>query len=189
MESSANISSQSSLPAVLQASFASSWPSLLLDSLLLFLLLCAVIYAVRLTRAVSAIHRGKAELAWLFAQFAESINKAEKLLEDLKRAALEAQERHEQSKEKVKHLQSDLTYLIEKGNSLADQLEVTLSSSSKNSGKNYSKQHYTARKHSRRVDDDEQHGGVGGLNKAPDRNGMKNISDSSESLPSLQNLR
>ncbi len=189
MENSSTISLQSSLPAALQSSFASSWPSLLLDSLLLFLLLCAVIYAVRLSRAVHSIHRGKAELAWLFARFAESIAKAEGLLEDLKRAALEAQERHEQSKEKAKHLQSDLTYLIEKGNSLADQLEVTMSSSSKNSGKAYGKQNYAIRKQSKLAGSDEHHNKASALNKAPDEDGARNLGDNSASLPSLQNLR
>ena len=188
MESSANISLQSSLPNALQSSwtdsFASSWPSLLLDSLLLFLLLCAVIYAVRLTRAVNAIHRGKAELAWLFTQFEKSITKAEGLLENLKRAALEAQEQHEQSKEKAKLLQSDLTYLIEKGNSLADQLEVTLSSGSKNTGKAY-----TSPKHSRHAGGNEHLYQSTGLNKDSEQNKVKNIADGSANLPSLQNLR
>ncbi len=142
-----------------------------------------MIYAVRLTRAVNAIHRGKAELAWLFTRFEKSINKAESLLENLKRAAIEAQEQHEQSKEKAKLLQSDLTYLIEKGNSLADQLEVTLSSGSKNTGKTYN-----SPKHSRNAGGNDLYQSTG-LNKAPEQNKVKNIADASENLPSLQNLR
>ena len=85
----------------LLAALLSSWPSLLLDGLLLFLLLCAVLYAVRLSRAVSAIHRGKAELAWLFARFAENIARAENLLEELKRSALESQEAYMRRKEET----------------------------------------------------------------------------------------
>ncbi len=104
----------------------SSWPSLLLDALLLFLLVCAVLYAVRLSRAVSAIHRGKSELAWLFARFAENIARAEKLLVELKRSALESQEAYLRRKEETDSLKADLDYLIEKGNGLADHLEETI---------------------------------------------------------------
>ena len=110
----------------LLAALLSSWPSLLLDGLLLFLLLCAVLYAVRLSRAVSAIHRGKAELAWLFARFAENIARAENLLNELKRSALESQEAYRRRKEETDRLANDLGYLIEKGNGLADHLEETI---------------------------------------------------------------
>ncbi len=110
----------------LLAALLSSWPSLLLDGLLLFLLLCAVLYAVRLSRAVSAIHRGKAELAWLFARFAENIARAENLLKELKRSALESQEAYMRRKEETDRLANDLGYLIEKGNGLADHLEETI---------------------------------------------------------------
>ena len=115
-----------SLSEALLAALLSSWPSLLLDGLLLFLLLCAVLYAVRLSRAVSAIHRGKAELAWLFARFAENIARAEKLLTELKRSALESQEGYLRRKEETDSLKGDLDYLIEKGNRLADQLEESI---------------------------------------------------------------
>ncbi len=110
----------------LLAALLSSWPSLLLDGLLLFLLLCAVLYAVRLSRAVSAIHRGKAELAWLFARFAENIARAEKMLKEMKRSALESQEAYLRRKEETDRLANDLGYLIEKGNGLADHLEETI---------------------------------------------------------------
>ncbi len=115
-----------SLSDALLAALLSSWPSLLLDGLLLFLLLCTVLYAVRLNRSVSAIHRGKAELAWLFARFAENIARAEKLLEELKRSALESQEAYRRRKEETDGLANDLGYLIEKGNGLADHLEETI---------------------------------------------------------------
>ena len=110
----------------LLSALLSSWPSLLLDGLLLFLLLCAVLYAVRLSRAISAIHRGKAELAWLFARFAENIVRAEKLLQEMKRGALESQEAYMRRKEETERLTNDLGYLIEKGNGLADHMEETI---------------------------------------------------------------
>ncbi len=128
MENSTSPVLQSSFSEALQSSLLAAWPSLLLDSLLLFLLLCAVIYAVRLSRAVHSIHRGKAEIAWLFARFADNISKAEGLLDGMKKYAIETQERHERNKENAKRLESDLTYLIEKGNSLADHLEASISS-------------------------------------------------------------
>ncbi len=108
------------------AALLSSWPSLLLDGMLLFLLLCVVLYAVRLIRAVNAIHRGKAELAWLFARFAENIARAEKLLKEMKRSALESQEVYLRRKEETDRLANDIGYLIEKGNGLADHLEETI---------------------------------------------------------------
>ncbi len=115
-----------SVSDTLLAALLSSWPSLLLDGLLLFLLLCAVLYAVRLSRAVSAIHRGKSEMAWLFARFAENIARAEKLLVELKRSAIESQESYGRRKEETDRLKVDLGYLIEKGNGLADHLEESI---------------------------------------------------------------
>lgn len=194
MENSTSPILQSSLSETLQSSLLASWPSLLLDSLLLFLLLCAVIYAVRLSRAVNSIHRGKAEIAWLFARFADNISKAEGLLDGMKKYAIETQERHERNKENAKRLESDLTYLIEKGNSLADHLEASISSSHKGRVSSLPRTVVSSGvSSSARVRNDIAGGEQAMANKASyedDKPKLTGVSaGNSATLPSLQNLR
>ncbi|MBL6959404.1 MAG: hypothetical protein ISR52_10515 [Rhodospirillales bacterium] len=93
--------------------------SLILDILVAVLLIVTICYAMMLNRKLSGLRRDKSELEQLASTFAQSTVRAEESLNSLKNNTDGLQERIA----KAQTLADDLMFLIDRGTSVADQLE------------------------------------------------------------------
>lgn len=96
--------------------------SLLLDLLIAVLLAVTIVYAVTLNRRLGNLRGQRAELENGVAGFQQSIKRAEESVGQLKISADGLQERLDESA----RIQSDLAFLIERGETLADRLEKSV---------------------------------------------------------------
>ena len=93
--------------------------SLILDILVAVLLVVTIGYAVTLNKRLSALRRDKGELERLAHGFAETTEKAEKGIGELRAMTDLLQERIS----RAESLRDDLVFLMERGNAAADRLE------------------------------------------------------------------
>ena len=104
--------------------------SLLLDLLMAVLLSVTIVYAITLNRKLGNLRGQRAELDSGVADFQQSIKRAEESVAQLKISADGLQERLDEAA----RIQSDLAFLIERGETLADRLEKSVRSARDHSG-------------------------------------------------------
>lgn len=95
-----------------------------LEILLAVLLLVTLWYAIRLERRLGVLRRDKAALEQLIAGFNEATARADTAIVRLRGAAEDAGARVAQQIEAAERLRSDLQYLVERAETLADRLDV-----------------------------------------------------------------
>jgi chromosome segregation ATPase len=97
--------------------------ALLFDIVVAFLLLATIIFAVLLNRKLSMIHNSRQELQALLDHFSKSLNRAEDGIIELRKAANSIGNGLDSQVKKAVALKDDLVFLIERGETLATQLE------------------------------------------------------------------
>lgn len=95
---------------------------LILDVIVALLLVATLFYCVRLHRRLNVIREHRGELEALIQAFNESCTRAELGVRSLRSATDEAT-RLQQYLERSQNLRDDLSYLMDRGGSLADRLE------------------------------------------------------------------
>jgi len=93
------------------------------------LLLVMIIYAVQLNRRLSRLQADKAYLQKMIASFNQATERAEASINRLRTAALEASESLQANTKLAKELRSDLSFLIDRAENMADRLEGSIGAS------------------------------------------------------------
>ena len=97
--------------------------SLILDAIVAVLLITTIGYAVVLNRRLGALRNAKSEIEALVVQFTESTDKAGSGIESLKDETRRSGEALQGKLDAARGLADDLTFLLERGSSLADRLD------------------------------------------------------------------
>jgi Domain of unknown function (DUF6468) len=96
----------------------------ILEVVLVLLLAATLFHAVRLERALGVLKRDRVELQELVASFNDSTRQAEAGIERLRRAADGAGQQIARQVDAALSLKDDLALLIERGDRLADRIDV-----------------------------------------------------------------
>jgi hypothetical protein len=94
-----------------------------LDILLVLLLIAVLVYAVILNKRLTQLRANKDELARVISNFNEATIRAESSIPRLKKAADEVRAALEDRIDKAQSLRDDLSFMIERGDSMANRLE------------------------------------------------------------------
>lgn len=100
--------------------------SLLINVAVASLLVAVIIYCRRLSRSIQVLRNSKNEMASLFAQFDDSIARAAESVEELQNATGTTDNLLDERLQKANLIADDLSFMIERGNKLADRLEGKL---------------------------------------------------------------
>jgi chromosome segregation ATPase len=98
----------------------------LLEAVLICLLAATLYYALRLERALGVLKSDRASLSDLVSEFNESTQQAEMGIERLRQAADGAGRQIARQSEAATALKGDLSFLVERGERLADRLDRLL---------------------------------------------------------------
>jgi hypothetical protein len=101
---------------------------MVLDVIIAVLLVATIVYAAVLNRKLAALRNAKAEMEMLAARFADSTAKAESGIQNLKAHASESGVTLDSISARAAGLAGDLSFLVEKGTSLANRLEEAIDS-------------------------------------------------------------
>jgi len=93
------------------------------------LLLIMIIYAIQLNRRLSRLQADKAYLQKMIVSFNQATERAEASINRLRTAALEANESLQANTKLAKELRSDLSFLIDRAEGMADRLEGSIGAS------------------------------------------------------------
>ncbi len=96
--------------------------ALVFDAAVVVLLAAAIGYAIELNRKLAALRRDRAELEGLAIKFAAAAQSAEAAIDRLKATSETAGRSLEQAGVKAQALRDDLSFLIERGEPLADRM-------------------------------------------------------------------
>ncbi|MCW9033383.1 MAG: DUF6468 domain-containing protein [Alphaproteobacteria bacterium] len=97
--------------------------SLILDILIAVLLVFSIGYTVSLNRRLTALRQDKDELESLTSKFSEATGKAEASIQNLRGSTDEIASALNKEIEKAESIRDDLTFLVDRGASVADRLE------------------------------------------------------------------
>ena len=92
------------------------------------LLLVMILYAVQLNRRLAVLQADKAYLQKVIAGFNQATERAESSINRLRAAALEANDALQSNTKLAKELRSDLSFLIDRAEGMADRLESSIGS-------------------------------------------------------------
>ncbi|MDE2516140.1 MAG: hypothetical protein KGL12_08960 [Rhodospirillales bacterium] len=106
----------------------------LLDIALIGLLAATLFHALRLERALGVLKRDRSTLESLIAGFNESTRQAQEGIVQLQEAADGAGRSIARQTEAAQHLKDDLAFLVDRGDRLADRLDVAVRSARAASG-------------------------------------------------------
>jgi len=90
------------------------------------LLLVMIIYTVQLNRRLSRLQADKAYLQKMIVNFNQATERAEASVNRLRAGAIEASEALQANTKLAKELRSDLSFLIDRAESMADRLETSV---------------------------------------------------------------
>lgn len=90
------------------------------------LLLVMIIYAVQLNRRLSSLQADKAYLQKMIVSFNQATERAESSVNRLRAAAVEATDALQTNTKIAKELRSDLSFLIDRAEVMADRLETSV---------------------------------------------------------------
>ena len=93
------------------------------------LMLVMIIYAVQLNRRLSQLQADKAYLQKMIMSFNQATERAEASINRLRTAALEASDSLQVNTKLAKELRSDLSFLIDRAEDMADRLEGSIGAS------------------------------------------------------------
>jgi hypothetical protein len=96
---------------------------LALNILVSVLLVITILFCIRLSRRISTFNSSKVELAKFIEEFNKSIAKAESNINGLKAMGAEVDENLKSQIKKARFLANDLSFLAEKGESVANNLD------------------------------------------------------------------
>ncbi len=102
---------------------------IILNIVISILLAITVIMALKLGRKIVAFNATKEELAKFIGEFNEAINRAEKNINELKATGTTVDENLKSQIKKARFLANDLSFLAEKGENVATQLDEKISMS------------------------------------------------------------
>ncbi len=110
----------------------------ILDIVVGFLLLITISYAWKLNRRIAIIQKSKQDLNQFLTEFNHAIERADHNIEQLKLMSQETDSQLIEQINKARYLANDLSFLMEKGESVADALEhyITTSRDIRKSGAN-----------------------------------------------------
>lgn len=97
-----------------------------LDIALIVLLAAAFVYGFMLNRRISSLHQSRKELASLFHNFDNTILKAQKSVQELKQASLDASKNLQVQIDEANVLLNDLSYINDRAAGIADKLEYKI---------------------------------------------------------------
>ena len=97
--------------------------SLILDILIAVLLVATIGYAIALNRRLTLLRKDKDELEALTMKFAQATTKADASIQNLKGSTESVAQELEKGLAKAEALRDDLSFLIDRGGSIADRLE------------------------------------------------------------------
>lgn len=100
--------------------------SLVVDGLLAVLLLVTLIYVARLHRRLGQLRDSRQEFETLIARFTKATELADRSLADIKAAAAVEGQELQAAIDRGRGLREDLTFMTDKANGLADQLEAAI---------------------------------------------------------------
>ncbi|MGF1631442.1 MAG: DUF6468 domain-containing protein [Kiloniellaceae bacterium] len=104
---------------------------LVFDVVICLLLVTTIGFAIALNRKLSVLHSARGELEKLFADFASATGQAEGGLQALKQGSGEASQALAKNVADACRLAEEMTFLVKKGDEIADRLEVSISASRK----------------------------------------------------------
>jgi len=90
------------------------------------LLLVMIIYAIQLNKRLSLLQADKAYLQKMIVNFNQATERAEASINRLRTAAIEASESLQVNTKLAKELRSDLSFLIDRAEGMADRLEGSI---------------------------------------------------------------
>jgi Domain of unknown function (DUF6468) len=93
------------------------------------LLLVMIIYAIQLNRRLALLQADKAYLQKMIMSFNQATERAEASINRLRSAAIEANESLQVNTKLAKELRSDLSFLIDRAEGMADRLEGSIGAS------------------------------------------------------------
>lgn len=94
-----------------------------LDIFIIALLVTTICYCIKLSRRITLLHQGKDDLNKFIQDFNEAIMRAENNINELKVLGSDADENLRSHIESAQYLANDLSFLMEKGENVADMLE------------------------------------------------------------------
>jgi len=102
---------------------------LVLDLLFAGLLVATLVYMARLNRRLDALRAGREELEALVKRFTDATEPAQSNVGAMKAAAESTGRNLQEEIDRARGLREDLTFLTDRANALADQLEVAITRS------------------------------------------------------------
>jgi hypothetical protein len=103
--------------------------SLILDIFIAALLLTTVLYCWKLSRRITLLHEGKEDLNLFIQDFNKAILRAEDNIDQLKTIGESTDEKLNDHIQKARFLANDLSFLMDKGEHIADNLERQIGAS------------------------------------------------------------
>lgn len=99
---------------------------MLVDVMVAALLVAVIVYCRNLNTNIKVLQDSRSEMAKLFAEFDQSIERASHSIEELKEAARKSDVVLKEKLDTANMIADDLSFMIERGNKMADQLESGL---------------------------------------------------------------
>lgn len=106
-------------------------PKLILDAVVAVLLGVTIFYCTKLNRRIRILQDSKSELATLIQQFDNSTQQATRSINEIHVVSKKINESIKAKLDKANYIVDDLTFMIEKGNKLADRMESDISGTRK----------------------------------------------------------
>lgn len=100
---------------------------LILDILIAALMLVTIAFCYRLSKRITVLNAGRNEMAAFLVEFNEAISRAERNINELKSMGTQVDETLKGQLKKARFLANDLSFLTEKGETIAENLDRKLS--------------------------------------------------------------
>jgi hypothetical protein len=101
-----------------------SWISIAIDVAVAGLLVAAILYAVRLNRALESLRQGKSELAALIGRFDEAAAHAERSVARLGQSTTDQGKALNAAIAEAQALRDELAFMLERGDTVAERIAV-----------------------------------------------------------------
>lgn len=106
-------------------------PKLILDLIVSVLLGVTIVYCTKLNRRIRVLQDSKSELAGLIQQFDASTQQATRSINEIHVVSKKINESIKAKLDKANYIVDDLSFMIEKGNKLADRMESDIAGTRK----------------------------------------------------------
>ncbi len=106
--------------------------SVFMDVVLAGLLITGIVYAMRLSRQMTALRSGRAEMERFVADFSATVQRAEVGIRGLKQASREGGDDLEKLIDKANSIREELQFLVESADHIANRISDTASAAARN---------------------------------------------------------